>query len=249
MNKRLALTAAGLAGVLVIGGGAALAATSGPESPAGVITGCYGNADVHGSHALILQDGGTSCPKGTTAISWNEQGPAGSNGTDGTSVVTSQGAPSTPCTPGDVDVELVSGGGSGNGDVLTCNSSGTEWSETGNIQGPQGNSGAQGASGGAFTWTFTCDGTDTEPTCTATSTDSIPTGGVVTPVGISVVGCGSASVNILDEQGVNLVYNNSLEGPDSDAGGAPLWYTVDDPCGTSVIVTFTFYESQVGSFS
>ena len=35
------------------------------------------NAELNGSHVFVLQDAGTSCPKGTTAISWNAQGPTG----------------------------------------------------------------------------------------------------------------------------------------------------------------------------
>jgi Collagen triple helix repeat (20 copies) len=82
MNKRIALTAAGLAGALVMGGGAALASTTGPVS-GGVITGCYTNAEVNGSHALVLQDGGSTCPKGTSAVNWYEQGAAGPAGPAG----------------------------------------------------------------------------------------------------------------------------------------------------------------------
>ena len=57
----LALTGAGLAGAAV--------ARSGPVSPVGVITGCYTNAEIHGSHRFVLQDSGTRCPKRTTAVS------------------------------------------------------------------------------------------------------------------------------------------------------------------------------------
>jgi hypothetical protein len=46
-----------------------------------------------------LQDAGTTCPKGTTAISWNQQGPAGSTGSpgragaDGNTILNGTGAP------------------------------------------------------------------------------------------------------------------------------------------------------------
>jgi Collagen triple helix repeat (20 copies) len=84
MRKQIGLLAAGgLAAVLVAGGGTALAASSGPVSSSGLITGCYTNAAVNGSHALVLQDAGTSCPKGTSAVSWDEQGPAGPPGPAG----------------------------------------------------------------------------------------------------------------------------------------------------------------------
>jgi Collagen triple helix repeat (20 copies) len=74
-----------MAGALAIGGNAAYGAvaSSGPVSSAGVVTACYTNAEVNGSHVVVLQDAGTTCPKGTTAVSWNEQGPAGPPGPQG----------------------------------------------------------------------------------------------------------------------------------------------------------------------
>jgi hypothetical protein len=38
---------------------------------------------VHGSHAIKLQNAGTRCPRGTTAISWNQKGLAGPAGATG----------------------------------------------------------------------------------------------------------------------------------------------------------------------
>jgi hypothetical protein len=64
-------------------GGAVMA--SGPVS-SGVIHGCYATystKESHGSHQLMLQDTGTACPAGTTAISWNQQGPQGPEGPPG----------------------------------------------------------------------------------------------------------------------------------------------------------------------
>ncbi len=71
------------------GGGAAYAAAA-ARTPAsgGVIYGCYANGAVNGSHVVVLQNAGTTCPNGTTAISWNEQGqpgPAGPTGPAGPS--------------------------------------------------------------------------------------------------------------------------------------------------------------------
>ncbi|MGB6455045.1 MAG: hypothetical protein WBH47_11225 [Streptosporangiaceae bacterium] len=164
MNKRIALTAAGLAGALIMGGGTALAAATGPVSGTGVITGCYTNAAVNGSHAVVLQDGSTGCPKGTAAISWGEQGPQGQQGNpgpagpagqtgaagspgapgaNGTSVVTSVGPPTGACSAGDTDVDLATG------EVYTCGVPGgagagktPAWSDTGSsIVGPAGTAG------------------------------------------------------------------------------------------------------------
>jgi Divergent InlB B-repeat domain/Collagen triple helix repeat (20 copies) len=73
--------ASGLA--LLAAGTAAGAAIAGPIDSAGVIYGCYTTKAVSGSHALVLQDVGTTCPSGTTAIQWNKQGPAGPQGPQG----------------------------------------------------------------------------------------------------------------------------------------------------------------------
>ena len=97
--------AAGLA--LVAAGTAAGAAITGPIDGNKVIYGCFTTKAINGSHALVLQDVGTTCPSGTTAINWNEQGsqgpagpagptgpagPKGDPGANGTSV-TSQSLP------------------------------------------------------------------------------------------------------------------------------------------------------------
>jgi hypothetical protein len=69
---------------LVAGGTAAGAAiASGPVDGSGVIHGCWTNAAINGTHVFVLQDAGTNCPKGTTAISWNQTGPAGAAGATG----------------------------------------------------------------------------------------------------------------------------------------------------------------------
>lgn len=69
---------------LAAGGTAAGAAIAGgPVDSSGVIHGCWTNAEVNGSHVFVLQDSGTTCPKGTTAISWNQTGPAGPAGPAG----------------------------------------------------------------------------------------------------------------------------------------------------------------------
>jgi hypothetical protein len=73
-SATLALTGAGAAG-------AAIAAS--PVSPGGTIDGCYTNAAVNGTHAVVLENQGITCPSGTTAVNWNEQGPAGPAGTQG----------------------------------------------------------------------------------------------------------------------------------------------------------------------
>ena len=48
-----------------------------------MIHGCWTNTAINGTHVFVLQDAGTTCPKGTTAIIWNQQGPAGPAGATG----------------------------------------------------------------------------------------------------------------------------------------------------------------------
>jgi len=75
--------ATGATVALVAGSTTAYAAIAGPVDGSGVIHGCYTNKALNGSHALVLQDTGTTCPGGTTAISWNQQGAAGPAGAAG----------------------------------------------------------------------------------------------------------------------------------------------------------------------
>jgi Collagen triple helix repeat (20 copies) len=89
-----------IAGVvtLFLAGGTAMAAAAVAGSPVDssqVIHGCWTNTEIGGSHALVLQDTGTSCPKGTTAISWNQAGPSGAAGSPGPS-----GPPGAAGSPG-----------------------------------------------------------------------------------------------------------------------------------------------------
>jgi hypothetical protein len=69
--------------LLAAGTSAGAAITGGPVDNSGVIHGCWTNAAINGTHVVVLQDTGTTCPKGTTAITWNQQGPAGAAGPAG----------------------------------------------------------------------------------------------------------------------------------------------------------------------
>lgn len=82
---RTLLIATGSAVVLTASGGIAYAAVvgSGPVDSSGDVHGCYTNQGANGSHLVVLQDAGTACPKGTTAISWGEAGPPGPAGATG----------------------------------------------------------------------------------------------------------------------------------------------------------------------
>jgi hypothetical protein len=81
-TSRIVITGAAVL-ALVAGGTAAAAAVAGPIDSAGVIHGCYYPATTSGSHKVVLQDTGTNCPSGTTAIKWNQKGPAGPTGPQG----------------------------------------------------------------------------------------------------------------------------------------------------------------------
>ncbi len=83
MSRRMALLTTGVAVVLAAGAGTALGATAGPVDSVGVVHGCFTNGEINGTHALVLQDAGSTCPKGTTAVTWNVQGPAGATGPAG----------------------------------------------------------------------------------------------------------------------------------------------------------------------
>ncbi len=83
MRTRNVLTM--LAALGVVAGGTAAGATiaAGPVDGSGVIHGCSSTQALSGSHLFVLQDVGTTCPKGTTAISWNQAGPTGPTGATG----------------------------------------------------------------------------------------------------------------------------------------------------------------------
>jgi hypothetical protein len=95
LPRRVLATSAGA--LLLLGGGTAAFATitAGPVS-GGVIYGCYTTAANDGSHTLVLQNTGTSCPHGDTAIKWNQQGPVGPQGPKGTTGATGAAGPRGP---------------------------------------------------------------------------------------------------------------------------------------------------------
>jgi hypothetical protein len=84
MNGRRIILTMASALALVAGGTAAGAAiASGPVDSSGVVHGCYTTNAIKGSHFFVLQDAGTSCPRGATAIMWNQQGAQGPQGSPG----------------------------------------------------------------------------------------------------------------------------------------------------------------------
>ena len=90
----------GAAVLAFMAGGTAVGAAvaSGPIGAWGVIHGCYKTkAAPSGSHAFVLQDAGTECAPGRTAISWNQQGPAGPPGRSGVVSMGNQSGPLLIC--------------------------------------------------------------------------------------------------------------------------------------------------------
>jgi hypothetical protein len=78
--RRTVITGAVALALVAAGTAAGAAVASGPADGSGAIHGCYSTQALNGSHVFVLQDAGTTCPKGTTAISWNQTGPAGATG-------------------------------------------------------------------------------------------------------------------------------------------------------------------------
>jgi hypothetical protein len=83
IGRKIVVVAA--AALFVAGGGTAVAAvmSGSPVDNSGVIHGCWSDNAIKGSHVFVLQDAGTTCPKGTTAISWNQAGASGPAGPQG----------------------------------------------------------------------------------------------------------------------------------------------------------------------
>jgi hypothetical protein len=104
-RPRTMLIGAGATLALVAGTTTAYAAIAGPIDSSGVIHGCYTTKASSGSHPLVLQDVGTACPSGDTAIKWNQKGPAGPAGPPGSQGATGpqgpQGAQGPPGPKGD----------------------------------------------------------------------------------------------------------------------------------------------------
>jgi hypothetical protein len=77
LHHRRILVAALLASMAVAIGAVAYASIPGPS---GLINGCVSNQSVNNVHALVVVDSSTTCPSGTMALTWNQQGPIGPQG-------------------------------------------------------------------------------------------------------------------------------------------------------------------------
>lgn len=104
---KIVITGAG-PGISGRGTAAGAVIAAGPVDSSGVIHGCYVTAGTRGSHAVVLQNTGISCPNGDTAIKWDQKGPQGPPGVVGE--VYQQNSASFPVglTPPGVETATVS---------------------------------------------------------------------------------------------------------------------------------------------
>jgi hypothetical protein len=79
VSRKLALAVAGASAVIALSGSAVYAVSSAVANSSAIIHGCVGKTARNGTRDLLIRETGRSCPKGTTALNWNQQGPAGSS--------------------------------------------------------------------------------------------------------------------------------------------------------------------------
>lgn len=158
ITRRAALIA-GAASMLLIGGGTAGAAImkSGPVDASGTIHGCYTTHALNGSHVIVLQDAGTTCQKGSTAVSWNQQGatgptgpvgPTGNTGAEGPMGSEGPQGSTGPTGPAGIDALTITISVASDGEY-TCSITGTAGGRFKAVTGPDASSIAVTANGSA----------------------------------------------------------------------------------------------------
>lgn len=222
MNRRLGLLAAAGAVALVVAvGGTALAAgasSGGPVSSSGVITGCYTAPNKEGSSQLTLQNAGTNCPSGESAVSWSEQGPTGPQGPVGPQGATGPQGPAGPAgaqgAPGQSGPGLVVGsaapGACANGGIQIDDA----YSDVGNLcngnTGPAGPAGPAGQPGAGATVASLASGDSKCPSGGASITD----GNGNAAYACNGAGPGKYAVNTGTASGGQFIlFDNSHSGP------------------------------------
>jgi Collagen triple helix repeat (20 copies) len=230
--RRIVIT--GAAALALVAGGTAAGATmaASPVDSSGVINGCWTNAAINGSHAFVLQDAGTSCPKGTTAISWSQKGPQGPTGPAGPA------GPAGPQGPkGDTGATGPAGADGHDGQSVTsqalaagdqnCPAGGSSFaSASGTTYACNGAPGASGGSAGLDSMIGTpCDtGTDGAGTLNVTYTQHAD---------------GTDSVNLVCDQS-NPLYALTLEitgHPLTVCSGSPPFETCNDYYGNMTVTS------------
>ena len=95
--SRRVLTVAGTVTVLVGAGTAAGAAIAAGPVSSGVVSACYKTAAAsNGSHAVVLENTGHTCPSGSTHVTWNQKGQTGPQGPVGPHGPTGPQGPAGP---------------------------------------------------------------------------------------------------------------------------------------------------------
>jgi len=112
--SRRVLAVAGTVTVLVgVGTAAGAAIAAGPVS-SGVVSACYKTVAASGSHAVVLENTGHTCPSGYTQVTWNQkgqtgpQGPAGPQGPRGPSAGFTASTDGVVLANGTTDTSVVS---------------------------------------------------------------------------------------------------------------------------------------------
>lgn len=264
LNKRTGLIVAGVAAAAVLAGGTAYGAVwSIPDSTTGVIHSCY---DSGGNLKVIDTSVTTVCPKGYSALDWNQKGPQGQQGADGPPGVAGATGPPGPQgqqgTDGPPGATGATGPQGATGSIGPAGAQGPQGpAGDAGPTGPQGPQGEQGTNAAAqFTWTYTCPSSGV---CEGNSTTGIPAGTVLTPIGISATGGCSAPgldnvVVITDSAHPSAIqlakYTWGSDGVTTVLGG-PETHTFSGPVGfdfqvllscdtAGMTFTFTFDETQ-----
>jgi Collagen triple helix repeat (20 copies) len=250
-----ALIAVSAAATVMATGSIALANTGGapPTKPAvgspvdgsGVIHGCWTNDAINGSHFFVLQNAGSTCPRGTTAISWNQTGPQGATGPAGATGATGAQGPAGPAGPAGATGQTGATGQDG--------ASGP--------QGPAGPAGATGATGaqgpqgpagdsyGVTGYSGTSAALSTaDQLVTVMSTAAVPATGTyyVTATVTAVVSAGDYVACYIDGQEETDV---PVVGPVAGIGYQTLALTASVPAsaGDAISVTCAGYEGDAGT--
>jgi hypothetical protein len=194
VNKRIGLVVAGLGTAALMAGGTAYAASSTSattdSTSSTIVNGCY---DSGGNLKVALPLGSTTCPKGYSALDWNQQGIQGPQGEPGGSVTVGTEPPGANCPNGGAnftdtfsnEAYACTGAAGPQGPPGDTGNTGPQGppGDTGNT-GPQGPPGPSGAPP-VLVWTYTCSSADCGNVFAATT---IPAGTVINPISLTETG-------------------------------------------------------------
>jgi len=200
--------------VLLAAGATAGAAIAGPIDSSGVIHACYATAASSGQHAILLENVGTPCPAGMTAITWNQQGPAGAAGPAGPTGATGPQGPAGP--PGAQGPKGDKGdpgapGAPGTGATVASLASGDPNCANGGASVTDGNANTAYACNGAT-------GAKGDPG----SPGAPGTGATVTPLSSGDPNCANGGASITDGSGKTAYACTGATGPQGPPGSTDL---------------------------